>query len=201
MEELADTFVVNTLDQLRSLSDPLRIRILEQLVRRPMTMSQLGEVFGETTAKMHYHVRELEKFGFITLVEKRERGGFIEKYYRAVARDVQVAPDLLRTSPPSEIARTTQDYFETLSREVLHVMTSAVEQPDASACLSITDETLWLTAQEFEEVQQQIKSIIKPYQERRHLSGEQRWLLHFIAHTHNASIEKQEEGQEPFQSS
>lgn len=185
MEELADTFVVNTLDQLRALSDPLRLRILEQLVRRPMTMSQLGEVFGETTAKMHYHVRELEKFGFIALVEKRERGGFIEKYYRAVARDVQIAPDLLRTSPASEIARTTRDYFETLSREVLQAMTDAAEQADTSACLSITDETLWLTAQEFEEVQRQIRTILEPYQEQRHLSGEQRWLLHFIAHTHN----------------
>lgn len=184
MEELADTFVVDHLDQLRALADPLRMRILEQLVRRPMTMSQLGEVFGETTAKMHYHVHELEKFGFIKLVEKRERGGFIEKYYRTVARDVSIAPELLRTSPTSDIARTTQEYFDTISREVLHSITRTVEQPGTPACLHITDETLWLTGQEFDEVQRQLRAILEPYRERRGVPGEQTWLLHFIAHTY-----------------
>src|SRR5260370_30933012 len=100
MEEIADTFVVEQFDQLRAIADPLRSRILEQLVQRPMTMSQLGEVFGETTAKMHYHVRELEKVGFLRLVEKRERGGFTARYYPALASEVSIAPPLLRPTPP-----------------------------------------------------------------------------------------------------
>ena len=179
MDELADTFPIENLEQLRALADPLRMRILEQLVQRPMTMSQLGDAFGESTAKMHYHVRELEKFGFIKLVEKRERGGFIEKYYRAVAKDVRVPPELLRASPTSELARPIQDYFEKISREVLRSITRQQEQ----ACFSVLDATLWVTREEFDELERQVQAMLAPYHEQRGIAGEQPWLAHIIAHT------------------
>lgn len=179
MEELADTFTIENLEQLRALADPLRMRILENLEQRPMTMSQLGDAFGETTAKMHYHVRELEKFGFIKLVEKRERGGFIEKYYRAVAREVKISPDLLSTSPTSELTRTVQDYFDKVSREVLRSIMHLNEQ----SCFTFTDETIWVTKEEFSEMERQFQAILTPYRERRGVAGEQPWLAHFIAHT------------------
>jgi DNA-binding transcriptional ArsR family regulator len=179
MEELTETFLIENLEQLRVLADPLRIRILEQLVQRPMTMSQLGDAFGGSTAKMHYHVRELEKFGFIKLVEKREHGGFIEKYYRAVAKDVRVPPDLLLSAPMSELARTIQDYFENVSREVLRSITQQQEQ----ACFTVTDVTLWATGEEFDNIQRQLQAIVAPYHERRDILGEQPWLAHFVAHT------------------
>ena len=179
MDELADTFPIETLEQLRVLADPLRMRILEQLVQRPMTMSQLGDAFGESTAKMHYHVRELEKFGFIKLVEKREHGGFIEKYYRAVARDVRVPPDLLQASPTSELVKPIQDYFEKVSREVLRSITRQQEQ----ACFSVLDATLWVTREEFDEMERQFQAILAPYHERRGIAGERPWLAHIIAHT------------------
>jgi DNA-binding transcriptional ArsR family regulator len=179
MDELADTFPIENLEQLRVLADPLRMRILEQLVQRPMTMSQLGDAFGESTAKMHYHVRELEKFGFIKLVEKRERGGFIEKYYRAVAKDVRVPPELLHASPTSELAKPIQDYFEKVSREVLRSITRQQEQ----ACFSVLDATVWVTREEYEDMQRQFQAILAPYHERRGIAGEQPWLAHWIAHT------------------
>jgi len=185
MEELADTFPIENLEQLRALADPLRMRILDQLVQRPMTMSQLGDAFGESTAKMHYHVRELEKFGFIKLVEKRERGGFIEKYYRAVARDVRVPPDLLQASPTSELVKPIQDYFEKVSREVLRSITLQQEQ----ACFAVLDATLWITKEEYEDMQRQFQAILAPYHERRGIAGEQPWLAHFIAHTFVQEVE------------
>ena len=179
MDELADTFPIENLEQLRVLADPLRMRILDQLVQRPMTMSQLGDAFGESTAKMHYHVRELEKFGFIKLVEKRERGGFIEKYYRAVARDVRVPPDLLHTSSSSELARPIQDYFEKISQEVMRSITLQQEQ----VCFAVTDATVWVTREEYEDMQKQFQAILAPYHERRGIEGERPWLAHIIAHT------------------
>jgi len=121
----------------------------------------------------------LEKFGFIKLVEKRERGGFIEKYYRAVAKDVRVPPELLRASPTSELARPIQDYFEKISREVLRSITRQQEQ----ACFSVFDATVWLTREEYETMQGQFQAILAPYHERRGIAGEQPWLAHIIAHT------------------
>jgi predicted ArsR family transcriptional regulator len=158
------------------------MRILEQLVPQAMTMSQLGELFGETTAKMHYHVHALEKAGFIRLVEKRERGGFIEKYYRAVAKEVKVSAELLRTSPASELSRTVQQYFETLGRDVLRAALAESENPDGANCFTMTDETLWLSGQEYQELNRRLADLLKPYRQPRGRADEERWGVHWIAH-------------------
>src|SRR5215472_14641039 len=100
MADIEDVFSLTTLDQVRTMADPLRVRILERLVRAPMTVKMLGTDLGEPPAKVHYHVRELERIGVIRLVETREKGGVLEKYYRAVARDFKVMKDVLYNSTP-----------------------------------------------------------------------------------------------------
>ena len=182
MEELTDTFVVEQFDQLRAIADPLRSRILEQLAQRPMTMSQLGEVFGETTAKIHYHVRELEKYGFLRLVEKRERGGFIEKYYRAVAREINVAPDLLRTTPPSELGSTVQGYLDEMKRGVMRAITHGNAHPEAPFCFTWESASLWMTQDEFKILEQQLDALFEPFRQPRCRAEERYWIAHFLAH-------------------
>lgn len=183
MEELADTFVVDQFDQLRAIADPQRSRILEQLVQRPMTMTQLGEVFGETTAKIHYHVRELEKYGFLRLVEKRERGGFIEKYYRAVAREIIVAPDLLRMTPQSELDSTVQGYLDEMKQGVMRAITYGNTHPEAPFCFTWESGSLWMTQDEFKRLEQQLAALCEPFRQPQGRAEERPWIAHFLAHS------------------
>ncbi len=192
MKEIADTLVVEQFDQLRAIADPLRSRILEQLVQRPMTMSQLGEVFGETTATMHYHVRELEKYGFLRLVEKRERGGFIEKYYRAVAREISIASDLLRMTPASELGRTVQGYLDEIKQDVMRAITYGSEHSEAPFCFTWESDSLWLTQDEFKRLEQQIDALFEPFRQPRGRAQEHPWIAHFIAHPEAPQETKQQ---------
>jgi predicted transcriptional regulator len=98
MEELAESFVVEQFDQLRAIAHPLRARILELLIQRPMTMSQLGEVFGETVAKMHYHVRELESLAFCAWWRNASVGGSLKNI--TVPWPVRSASPLLFCAQP-----------------------------------------------------------------------------------------------------
>jgi DNA-binding transcriptional ArsR family regulator len=182
MEELADTFVVEQFDQLRAIADPLRSRILEQLVQRPMTMTQLGELFGETTAKIHYHVRELEKYGFLRLVEKRERGGFIEKYYRAVAREIHVADELLHTTPPSELDSTVQGYLDEMKQGIIRAIAYGNEHPETPFCFTLGSDSLWMTQDEFKLLEQQFEALVDPFRQPQGRAGERPWIAHFMAH-------------------
>ena len=75
-----------TLEQLRAIADELRTRIVEALTHRAMTVTQLGEMLGHTPAKIHYHVRELERVKLIRLVATHPKSGILEKYYRAIAK-------------------------------------------------------------------------------------------------------------------
>ena len=56
-----------------------------------MTVTQLGDILGIAPARVHYHVRELEKVGLLCPVETREKGGILEKYYQPVAKNISVA--------------------------------------------------------------------------------------------------------------
>lgn len=57
---------LRTPNELRALSHPLRLDILEQLtLRGPMTASDLGEALDETPANCSWHLRKLAEHGFV----------------------------------------------------------------------------------------------------------------------------------------
>ena len=52
---------------------------------QPATISQLGRIFGEHPAWIRHHLKKLEKAGLVQLESIRVTGGYVEKFYRAVA--------------------------------------------------------------------------------------------------------------------
>ncbi len=69
---------------------PVRLRILRMLAEERMTNSQVAEKLGVHPANLTHHFRKLKDAGLIKLVEKRDTGRVLEKYYRAVARSFEV---------------------------------------------------------------------------------------------------------------
>ncbi len=77
---------VSDVDTLRALAHPLRVRLLGALrVDGPATASQLGRRFGESSGSTSYHLRQLERFGFV--VEDDQQPSRRERRWRA-AHDV-----------------------------------------------------------------------------------------------------------------
>lgn len=87
MEEL---LVLNSPEKVKVISDKLRISVLKILIEKQATVKQVADILGQSSAKIHYHVKELEKQGFVRIVEVVEKGGILEKYYRAVAKNYKV---------------------------------------------------------------------------------------------------------------
>jgi len=94
-----DTLEVLTIsrpDQLKALGHPLRLRVLEMLgeeAGQAFTNRELASRIGIDPGHLHFHVRMLLKAGLIQLAD--ENGGRREKPYRAVAKNITVAPELL----------------------------------------------------------------------------------------------------------
>jgi len=84
---------------------PLRRRILESLVE-PDSAAGLSRRLGIPRQKLNYHLRQLEKQGFLELDEERPRRGCVERRLRATSRVYLVNPALLgRLGPDPEAAR------------------------------------------------------------------------------------------------
>lgn len=90
------TLVIRDLNQLKVLSDPFRAKLMMLLVEKPYTGQQLAEQFNLSRARIHYHLRELEKNHLIELVRTEEINGIVQKFYQSVAQaflpDVSLLP-------------------------------------------------------------------------------------------------------------
>lgn len=120
---MKSVFKLESYDQLKTLSDPLRAKIMVFLVEQSYTGQQLAEKLEIPRAKIHYHLKELEKHGLIQLEHKEEVKGIVQKFYRSVAASFYPGENLLNyTSEIGEIAR--QSILLLLERTKARVLTA-----------------------------------------------------------------------------
>ncbi len=80
---------------LKILTDPLRVKIIEQLLDEPRTVKAIATEFGIQPHKLYYHFKMMEKNGLIAVAHTQIVSGIIEKHYQTVARDYQLKPSIL----------------------------------------------------------------------------------------------------------
>jgi DNA-binding transcriptional ArsR family regulator len=83
--------VVEDIEALQVLGNPLRVRILE-LLREPGSAATVAREVGETRQKVNYHLKELERVGLVAPAGERRAGNFIETLYQAVGRSFLISP-------------------------------------------------------------------------------------------------------------
>jgi DNA-binding transcriptional ArsR family regulator len=93
-----DILRITSLEQLRAISDPLRLDILEIISREALTVKQMADKLKQPPTRLYYHVNELERGGFVTLVGTRVKSGIVEKYYRSASESIQVDRSLLNAT-------------------------------------------------------------------------------------------------------
>lgn len=85
--------VVEDLDTLKAVSHPLRMQLLGALRRRgPSTASELARELGESSGSTSYHLRQLERFGFVGDADEQPSGR--ERRWKAL-HDMTAFPSAL----------------------------------------------------------------------------------------------------------
>jgi len=83
--------IVQSPEKAAVLLQPGRLSLLERLTE-PDSAAGLARRMGIPRQKVNYHLRELEREGFLELVEERRKGNCIERLVRATAREFLIAP-------------------------------------------------------------------------------------------------------------
>lgn len=133
-------FIIDNLDTLKVLADPLRLQLLELLVLRPQTVKELGEKLGLTANKLYYHINQLEEHGLVEVVETRQIANMIEKTYGATTEELHIDPELLSFTTSggrenvysmllSTIDATREDLMRSLQARAFELEMGAAEQP------------------------------------------------------------------------
>src|SRR5919199_3272467 len=101
--QILDVLTIDKPEQLKALGHPLRLKVLEMLGAgegQYLTNRELAQRLGVDPGHLHFHVRMLLRAGLIGLAEG---GHGREKPYRAVARTIQVAPELLSSGLTTDV--------------------------------------------------------------------------------------------------
>ena len=86
--------VLTDASQLATALSPLRMRVLREM-QEPQSATSLSPRLGLSRQALNYHLRELEREGFLEMVEARPRRGCIERMLRVTSRAFVVSPALL----------------------------------------------------------------------------------------------------------
>ncbi|EEK98429.1 transcriptional regulator, ArsR [Bacillus cereus BDRD-ST26] len=58
---MKEIYMIDSLEQLKSISDPLRVKIIHLIGIKPLTSQMLSDELEVPRSKIHYHLKELEK--------------------------------------------------------------------------------------------------------------------------------------------
>ena len=86
--------VLTDASQLAAVLSPLRMRVLAEM-HEPQSATSLSPRLGLSRQTLNYHLRELEREGFLALVEQRPRRGCVERLLKVTSRAFVVNPALL----------------------------------------------------------------------------------------------------------
>ena len=94
MIQIPPVDIVQDAGRAAALLSPLRLDMLERM-KEPQSASSLGRQLRFPRQKVNYHLRELERNGFVEFVEERRKGNCVERLYRAAARYYVIDPAVL----------------------------------------------------------------------------------------------------------
>jgi DNA-binding transcriptional ArsR family regulator len=88
--DLSEMLVVTAPDQLRALADPLRATLLELLLERAATVTEMAQAVDRPKSTIAYHVNLLVDAGLLCVVRTRRVRAIEERYYGRVARTLYI---------------------------------------------------------------------------------------------------------------
>ncbi|MGO4532849.1 ArsR/SmtB family transcription factor [Paenibacillus sp. 2TAF8] len=159
--------VLSTIEEIKIYSDPYRIQIMNMFHRqgRPSTVKEIADLMGEVPAKVHYHVKKLEKIGLLSMVSTREINGIIAKYYEPFSGEIHLRhkDEADENSPLKQVFRseTLKLLNEMFEQSRQRFMNHAEHDKDEKRFIS--DMRLYATADEVEELYENIVELCKPY--------------------------------------
>jgi DNA-binding transcriptional ArsR family regulator len=159
---------------IRALAHPARLAIIDALATGDeLTATQCAELTGLSPSATAYHLKLLERYGLAETAPPRPDRR--ERPWRAPERRIQVDLDTSTPAGASAAAAVAAAYFDTTRAIAVEFTEGSPAEPeqwrDAAA---LTNVDLWLTAEEFQRVAEELAAVLEPYRGHRRATGSRR---------------------------
>lgn len=103
--EVLDYMEIDDIEVLQVLNNPLRVRILRQLME-PASVRDVADRLKVPPTRLYYHVNLMADAGILAVVETRKVGAMLQRVYQARARGFRPSPRLPKGGyEPPELAK------------------------------------------------------------------------------------------------
>jgi DNA-binding transcriptional ArsR family regulator len=137
-----------------------------------LTATQCAELTGLSPSATAYHLKLLERYGFAETAPPRPDRR--ERPWRALGRQVQVDLDTSTPAGASAAAAVAVAYFDTTRALAVEFTEGSPAEPQEWRKAALNNADLWLTAEEFRRVAEELEAVIKPYRGRPRPAGSRR---------------------------
>ena len=165
---MQNTYEIDNLKTLRLFSNPLRRQIYEVLVSQSSSAKEIGEKLGLNASKLYYHLNLMEKAGIIKVEDTKIISGIMEKYYRAIAKRIQIASDLLLSDTDTGKKNINQVLLSTLEATEKDIKRSLnalyAELEEDTHVIFISRQLSHLTDEQTNEFYEKLNSLIKEFE-------------------------------------
>jgi DNA-binding transcriptional ArsR family regulator len=156
---MKDILILKDLEQIKALSSPYRIQILEAFDNQPANTKMIAELMMEQHAKINYHIKALYKVGLLELVEEVQRSGIVEKFYQPVARNFVVDSGSMRMGD-SEISNSVNQYRIALFETISTAFYGALDLKNSPTLKIQLASDVYMTDEELLELSERMKGIM-----------------------------------------
>jgi DNA-binding transcriptional ArsR family regulator len=158
---------------IRALAHPARLAIIDALATgEELTATQCAELTGLSPSATAYHLKFLERHGFAeTAPARRDRR---ERPWRAAGRQIEVDLDTSTPAGASAAAAVVAAHMDVTRAIAVEFTEAGQAEPDQWRDAVLHNVDLWLTAEEFHRVAEELGAVLEPYRGRKRSAGHRR---------------------------
>lgn len=171
-------FEINTFEELKCISDQLRMKISMLLIEREMTATEIGKHLNIPKAKIFYHLKELEKYGMVKINRTEVKGSNVYKYYVATHNGFKVNPQLLNEYR-DEVSDSTKDMVTSQINRTIDVLNQYGLITDDEQLISKTVQAKW-SQNQFDTFKQKLDALIDEVDQQSNDEDESYYYLNII---------------------
>lgn len=152
-------YEINTFEELKCISDKLRMEISMLLIEKEMTATEIGKKLEIPKAKIFYHLKELEKHNMVKISRNEVKGSNVFKYYVATHKGFKVNSSLLNNHQ-DEVSSSTKGMIASQIQRTIDVMNDYGLIYNDEQIISKTIQVNWNNKQ-FKKFNEKIEELIE----------------------------------------
>jgi len=130
---MKEVLKIKDLEQVRLLSDPLKLKLVQAFAEGPKTTKAVARELGHSVTRLYRHVDALHDAGLIEIASEQQKRGAVERTFRAVAQRFEADHRLFGDDDGGAGANAARDVLRVVEGEILEALKadSARDEPQA----------------------------------------------------------------------